>query len=966
MNMKQILLQLMLFVTVLPVLRAQSPWFQQHGMGEAFPKARAELVYESRNSLLWFGTTDGLFMFDGLDFTPFLKKDSTSNHVRAIYQDAQKRLWVGYEDGSIFYLENHQLSRWTPEEGTPAVAVTGFAEDAQGRLWFSTYGEGVYYRDGAHLYNIGTDDGLLGADIYVMTRDKTGRMWLGTDGGISICSFSNGKKQVKNLTRDDGLPDDIVREIIPDSNGNMWIGTYDRGVCVFNTSFNRFEYPLKDWNYGIVNRLELFEEQELWIGTEGHGVWRYSLHDGSLQALSLQKSIERAKVYDLHKDIEGNIWLLTNTLGISSANRQFEVIPTTFENQQAILVSRQGTLWLGTPEGLFLHRLDEHGNSFFEEVLKNLNLNVVSLFEDRFDQLWIGTFEKGVFCFNPKTGKTRQFTERDGLSNDNVLSIDGVNGHIWLATLGGVTEIENQANILTAPKPVMRNFKQADGLGTNFIYKVFIDSKGRTWFGTDGQGISVLDKGVIKNYTSALPSTEPGHENEDHQLKAVYSITEDQQGHIWLSTAKQGIFEFDGEKFNHLTVKEGIRDLAITSLATAANGQIVIVHPTGIDLLTPETHHLIYYDEEVGISNIDPNLNAVCRDRWGNVWIAVRNGVIKYTPLKEHLEIHPRTLITGVSVFLGPVDFQNINEFSHSQNNLVFDYVGLWYTNPGTVKYRYKLEGYDLGWILSKDRRATYSNLPPGQYTFKVTSTENDAWLDEPVIEWSFEILPPVWMRWWFICLCSAVLAGLFYWYQKARDQRLRRVHLLEKDKAESELAAIKAQINPHFLFNSFNTLITVIEEDPATAVEYVEKLSDFYRSMMQLRDKEVISLQEEVELVQHYGYLLQKRYGENFHLNVSLNGSAAYVVPLSLQILVENAVKHNVISKAKPLTVDIQMEGRDYVAVVNNLQPKVKPEKSTRFGLQSLTRRYELLSGKKVKVETSKTHFKVSIPVIE
>ncbi len=192
-------------------------------------------------------------------------------------------------------------------------------------------------------------------------------------------------------------------------------------------------------------------------------------------------------------------------------------------------------------------------------------------------------------------------------------------------------------------------------------------------------------------------------------------------------------------------------------------------------------------------------------------------------------------------------------------------------------------------------------------------------------------------------------------------------MNLLEIEKAESELAALKAQINPHFLFNSFNTLIAVIEDDPKAAVEYVEKMSDFYRFMMQLRDKETITIEEEVDLVKNFGYLLQKRYGENFQLEVQLTGlEKGRVIPLTLQILVENAVKHNVISKLKPLKVAIRKEAPGYLTVENNLQPKVHPEKSTGFGLTSLRHRYEMLTGKQVKVEETPTSFKVSIPLVQ
>ena len=247
--------------------KAQTPFFKMHQLGENYRNAKVEVVYESRNSLLWFGTSHGLFSYDGLEFTPYIKEDTTSNHVRAIYQDAQGLLWIGYQDGSIFQLGKQHLNQWLPEEGTPAVAITGFAEDMEGRLWIATYGEGVYYKNGRHLYNIDTEDGLLGEDIYVLQKDKGGKMWLGTDGGISICSVKNNEKQVQNITRKDGLPDDIVRELLRDEKGNFWIGMHDKGVCYYNTSKQRFEYPIQNWDKGIVSHMELFEGRELWIGT---------------------------------------------------------------------------------------------------------------------------------------------------------------------------------------------------------------------------------------------------------------------------------------------------------------------------------------------------------------------------------------------------------------------------------------------------------------------------------------------------------------------------------------------------------------------------------------------------------------------------------------------------------------------------------------------------------------------------
>jgi len=191
----------------------------------------------------------------------------------------------------------------------------------------------------------------------------------------------------------------------------------------------------------------------------------------------------------------------------------------------------------------------------------------------------------------------------------------------------------------------------------------------------------------------------------------------------------------------------------------------------------------------------------------------------------------------------------------------------------------------------------------------------------------------------------------------------------MKKEMLESQLQTLKAQINPHFLFNSFNTLITIIDENvltPDVAIEYVEKLSDFFRSILLYREQEMISLEEEWALVQNFGYLLEKRYGSMLQLHLDPPMKNAFILPLTLQMLVENAVKHNVITKEHPLNVYISIDDDDYITVKNNLQPKSKAEPSTKFGLQSIVKRYQVLTDRKVTIENDQHSFKVKIPIIK
>ena len=937
---------------------AQTPYFKEYSLGELYKDVRLNNICELKNGYIWFGTTEGLFRYDGLQFEQFLMPDSiTNNHVSAAYEDRNNRLWIGYKDGNIFYKNNReQFIKWNPEEGTPSVQITAFHNDKKGNLWIATYGEGLYVFQQNRLYNFNNDDGLPGDDIYSMAVDKNENIWIGTDGGIVKCMLNEKQKSIEIFSVANGLPDDIVRTILADEKGNFWIGMHDGGVCYFDPEVKKVKFTIPNWEHGIVNSFELFEEHELWIGTEGNGIYRFDLKTQTINPISAGVTFEKSKIYDLHKDIEGNIWVVSNSNGVSSANRQFEMIQQPIPQLQSILVDSKDGLWVGTQTGLFLHQLKQNGTSFFKPILENMN--VLSLYEDQFENIWIGTFGDGIYCLNLDRKYTKHLTEKDGLTNGSILSIEGENNKIWLATLGGVTEIDNSKNIFSNEKFNIKKLDKETGLGTNYIYTVFIDSKGRTWFGTDSKGVSVLDDGKITNYTHT----------DSMPLRAVTSITEDRLGHIWLSTEKEGIFEFDGDKFHRLTTKEGIRDLAITSLISDIKDNILVIHPSGIDLLDPITKHLIYYDAEIGVENIDPHLNVVCSDKNGNIWIGTQDRLIRYTALKETLEIHPRTQLNEVSVLLEPIDFQSVNTFSYNQNSLVFNYVGLWYTDPTTVKYRYKLEGVNHDWVISRDRQATYSNLPPGDYIFSVTSTENDAFAQEPVVSYSFTIKAPIWMQPWFLLLLLALITGLIYFIIKVRERQLQRQADLKKERIESQFELLKSQINPHFLFNNFNTLIALIEEDGPHAVEYVERLSDFYRSILHYREKDVIQIREEFELIKNYEFLLHKRYGDNIKLTINSNGSSsgAYIVPLTLQMLVENAVKHNIISKTKPLIIQITTEEDQYISIKNNIQKKLTNEPSTGFGLQSIQSRYALLSKKEVQIEETADQFIVRIPILK
>lgn len=212
----------------------------------------------------------------------------------------------------------------------------------------------------------------------------------------------------------------------------------------------------------------------------------------------------------------------------------------------------------------------------------------------------------------------------------------------------------------------------------------------------------------------------------------------------------------------------------------------------------------------------------------------------------------------------------------------------------------------------------------------------------------------------------SFIHEGLYFFNQWKvsfiQSENLAREHLV------SQLETLKSQVNPHFLFNSLNTLTGLIEEDKDSAIEYVQQLSAFYRAIIQTRNQQLIKVEEELGLISRYFEIQKKRYGDNLQMDLAVDSATLqhWLPPLSLQMLLENAVKHNVIATGRPLKIEVEATGSRYLLIRNNLQPRENDEPSAGMGLQNIKTRFGLLTDRPVEVIRSATHFSVAVPILE
>jgi ligand-binding sensor domain-containing protein len=961
---------------------AQSPHFRNHSLPTEFRDAETKVLFQEKQGYIWVGTTKGALRYDGFEYKPFLQRAEFGNDVSVFFEDDSSNLWIGYRSGRIAIVKDEKFISYNPEEGFPAVPITAFAQDKEKNIWYSTYGEGIYVRRYGRLYNINKHDGLNDNYVYSMTSDPAGRIIAGTDNGMAICEFDGTKKIIKHVTAAEGLPDNIVTVIRNADDGTLWLGTESMGICNYNPATGEFKSQTRAWAYGKVTDLIAWNDG-VWIATSGKGIIETN-KNGSM-ALPLRSANDpMARILNLMQDREGNIWVTNGTGTIYSTNRMFSFINTAPETRvQSLLYSATGNIFLST--GPSLYAIKPNGMStkleFDDPAMKNVN--IISMYEDSVGFLWLGTFDKGVYRMDPKKHNVLHIGQEHGLVNNNILSIAGSGSDIWLGTLGGVTKLtykqEKKEDPAAIKKPVAKkpartrnqgpkqpdpkqffdftNYTSESGLGSNFIYKVFVDSKDRIWFGTDGKGITVFADQRFRNYTLS----------DAARNNIIYSITEDASGTIWLSTANNGLYRIQNEKFEPFTPQRGLRDLAISSIAADRRGNLVVVSKEGIDVIDPATGTIFYHDDEFGINSIDPDLNAVTSDNFGNIWIGTQRGIIRYREAAG-LPVQPHVRINKVLLFLSETDTASAKKFRHDQNHISFNYIAFWYRNPDDISYQLRLDGYDNEWINSRNRFVTYPNLAPGDYTFKVRASATNDFKEADEVQYAFSILQPFYKRPWFYAATALAALAAIFLIIRFRERRLKQAEREQREKVQFQLETLKSQVNPHFLFNSFNTLASVIEEDRAGAIEYVEKLSDFYRNILLHRQQDLIPVSTELALIENYYFLQLKRYRKNFVLerNVPDTFHHKKIPPLTLQLLVENAVKHNIISTGQPLIVEIFVSNNEYLAVRNNLQRKTHHEPSTGIGLSNITHRFRILTDKPVHIKEDDEYFTVFIPLLD
>ena len=715
-------------------------------------------VMQDRQGYLWFATNEGVNKYDGNRLVAYTKGDGLlGSGVPSMYQDREGNLWFGSHGYGVNRFDGTNWRAFSIEDGLSNNFVRAITEDASGNIWLGTE-KGVSRFDGKQWEQISNECALEEQAVISITADRENNLWFGTFGG-GVLKFDG--EDWTQYTTDQGLVDNRVLSVCEDAQGNIWCGTLAKGASRFDGE-QWIAFSRKDGLSGDkVRSIALARDSSLWFGTD-RGVSRF---DGSgWMTFSVENGLNDDEVMAVLEDREGNLWFGTNGGGVSQLKNTAIATYTQKDGLKGNLVlsiaeDSRGNLWLGTSNG-GISRWD--GQLWESYTVGNQPSPgvVFAILPDRQGSVWAGT-NHGGGRFDGRNWST--FVYEDSLAGKRVHTIAAdSSGNIWFGFLGGVFKFDGEN---------FEKYTSGDGLVHDNVVSIIADDQGTLWFGTYGGGISryngegwsdlTVDDGLASNF--------------------VNTLFFDKDGSLWVGTEDRGACRFDGKNFFALTREGGLPSNRCLSIAR--NGDC-LYFGTDKGVCRYDGRTFITYTKDDGLGASIISRSASLRDSHGNLWFGTGAGATKLRPrLEKHIAIPPAILITNVSLLDKSFVLSEGVQLKHTDNDLRFDYTGIYFGAPDDLSFSYMLQGFDTSWQSSNLREAVYINLPSGKYTFKVrVRARGGAWSTSPA-EYSFEVKSAFWTTWWFRILAVSLIAWIIltltkYWYHGGITKQLRRKNL--------------------------------------------------------------------------------------------------------------------------------------------------------------------------------------------
>jgi ligand-binding sensor domain-containing protein len=955
-------------------------------------------IAQDREGFIWFGTMDGLTRFDGRQCVVFRHqpKDSTSipdNTITGLTLDAQGRLWVSTMRGVCYYDSDtrqfHRLRVRPPHnpQRKEEMFFSNISFDKDGIGW--ALADSMLMRlDGKTFQTAFFKIPCKTKSECQVFADSKGRVWV-TFVGQHLLRFDVITKQftyMRGLDRPDG-PNPWPMWIQEDCRGTIWNSDWDQVFYTYDELQQRFVNVPDSAGIATVFILEERPGKApvAWAGGGNHGLFRLDLDD--MKRVEFPKkardpySHNNSRTYALYRDPKtGIIWIGTE-LGVEYYDPngvKFGRVLLPEKPDQSQFYSVSGLMpdpvvsdkyWVSVwAVGLFEWQRKSNSFKLYDYNNKGVFSNeIFDLTRDAQGNLWYATW-KGVERFDPRTRQRRHFEQPAPWNSDGdkALCIEiGPDGRVWNGNnRGGLVE----TNPVTGKSRIIR-LRQYDGspLPQFTLWDIKLDRKGRVMVGSYN-GLLRYDPATDTN-VHILYRSPPLYVGD-----AICGL----DGRLYVGTA-EGVYvldERDSVLFK-LTTENGLRNQNIRKLEIDQQGNIWIATANGLHRYEPQSGRIDYFSKADGLFVTDlvggfrvlPN---------GELFVSGEYSFNIAAPQSLFGNIHPPRLalnnilipdrktpwIPGQPLVLRP-----------GEAVVTFDIAAIHFTQPDKTVLSYRLEGFNENWTETQQNLITYTNLDGGDYTLLVRARNGDGVWSEETLEIPFRVVPPFHKTWWFRGMLLLLLAGIIAGVSRYRRQVRERLEAmkarseeLEKQRLLNEIALLKTQVNPHFLFNSLSILSSLVHTNADLSEQFIDQLSRSYRYILEQKDQSLVTLRTELEFIRAYSFLLKIRFENKFDLRIQLDEEVLdtkKIAPLTLQLLVENAVKHNRMSAKEPLVVEVNVED-DTLVVKNALQPRPTPEISTGTGLKNIVSRYALLTDRPVEAgPTDDGFFVVKVPLL-
>jgi ligand-binding sensor domain-containing protein/signal transduction histidine kinase/CheY-like chemotaxis protein len=840
-------------------VRSQAPPLRfSHISGEqGLSNSTIEAIFQDSRGFIWIGTRDGLNRYDGHEMVVYRNDpgDSTSisdNYIRCIYEDKEQGLWVGTINGlnRLDRARNHfvRYKHWDADRHSLSDnSITSLLQDRNGRLWVSSFGGGLDLFDRAtdhffHFQHDSTNPQTLCDDrIFCMQEGRDGEIWVGTASGLDLLhpetgSFSHFYNPA--VTNRSGNTITAIRE---DRQGNLWLASEDDGLFLYDPrqrTFVRFSHSDKD-PYSLGNnmiRCMLVDQKgRLWAGGINGGLNLFNAPKSSFFHYEYEPgnnaSLSQRTVSALFEDRQGNLWVGTHRGGINvyaPGTEKFRLYrqdpaPTSlsYNDVKTFCEDNGGNIWVGTDGGgldcflrdrhIFQHYLYDPFND------KSLGSNaVLDVMQDREGNIWVSTWGGGLNRFD-KT--KRQFTrylsnaaDSHSISSNFVQkTFEDYAGKIWVATYyGGLNLFDPKKGQFTR---LVEDPSGKTSLSGKNIVSLHEDKEGRIWIGTDDGGLNCFDQATrhFRHYF------DKGERAPD--IRVIFS---DSKGRMWVG--QKGLYLLDAgvDSFRLFTDRAGLSNEFIKGITEDEQGTLWISTSNGLTQFNPENEVWKKYNTGDGLQDLEFEANAAMKAKDGEMYFGGINGFNCFYPgtIKANPFVPP-VYITGFQLSNRKIDpgeegsplQQDISltreiRLNYRQSTFSFSFAALNYTVPENNQYAYKMEGLDKDWnYVGKEKKAVYTNLGPGDYTFRVKASNNDGVWNEEGASVRVFITPPFWKSNWFIVLlCGLCMAGLYAFYRFRTRLKLREV----EERKREEIRQVQLQFFTN-VSHEFRTPLSLI-----------------------------------------------------------------------------------------------------------------------------------------------------------